>query len=275
MKIRHNKKRNTAFVYEALLREGTLAILRQEKEKQKKIVDVVKRHFKADSILRQDLECYRSLYETTTRDKMTSEKILYEAKRQKQALDTKALFESQTSLINDINKHISTSVFNNYVPNYKTLATIDQIFSEKTSPTNKILLEAQIIEGMLSAAPPKEDNKIDKVVYNSFVKKFNSKYSDTLLEEQSRLLSHYINSFEDNGVSLKVFLNEEISRLKEQLGAATSTEIIKSDDSMTLKTQQLIEKLNTYARSEITQDVLATVLQTQQIVKDIFDGSSD
>ena len=182
MKIRHNKKRNTAFVYEALLREGTLAILRQEKEKQKKIVDVVKRHFKADSILRQDLECYRSLYETTTRDKMTSEKILYEAKRQKQALDTKALFESQTSLINDINKHISTSVFNNYVPNYKTLATIDQIFSEKTSPTNKILLEAQIIEGMLSAAPPKEDNKIDKVVYNSFVKKFNSKYSDTLLE---------------------------------------------------------------------------------------------
>ena len=72
-----------------------------------------------------------------------------------------------------------------------------------------------------------------------------------------------------------MFLNEEISRLKEQLGAATSTEIIKSDDSMTLKTQQLIEKLNTYARSEITQDVLATVLQTQQIVKDIFDGSSD
>ena len=192
MKIKHNKKRNTAFVYEALLREGTLAILQKAEKKQKKIVTIVKKHFKADSILRQDLECYRSLYEVTTNDRLTSEKILHEAKRQKQRLSTQALFDSQTSLINDINKHISTSVFNNYVPNYKTLATIDQIFSEKTSPTNKVLLESQVIEGMLSSSIVEKGDKIDKAVYNSFVKKFNSKYSGNLLEEQSHLLSHYI-----------------------------------------------------------------------------------
>ena len=30
MKVKHNKKRNTAFVYEALIREGTNAILKKD-----------------------------------------------------------------------------------------------------------------------------------------------------------------------------------------------------------------------------------------------------
>ncbi len=43
-------------------------------------------------------------------------------------------------------KNLAPSVFNNFVPNYKTLATIAQIFSNKTSPKNKIILENQIID---------------------------------------------------------------------------------------------------------------------------------
>jgi len=276
MKIKHNKKRNTAFVYEALLREGTLAILRQEEKKQKKVVGLIKKHFKTDSLLRRDLECYRSLYESRAPDRLTSEKILQEAKNQKQRLNTQALFKSQTCLIDDINKEISATVFNNYVPNYKTLATIDQIFSEKTSPKNKIILETQIVEEMLLSSPlPPENIKIDNAVYHSFVGKFNTKYDNNLLDEQRHLLSHYISSFSDNALALKVFLNEEILRLKQKLEAATSEEIIKTDRSMIEKTKKLITKLETYTRADINEEVLSTVLKTQQIVKDIFDGSSD
>ena len=45
MKIRHNKKRNTAFVYEALIREGTAAILKKDEAKRDKIVALLKKHF--------------------------------------------------------------------------------------------------------------------------------------------------------------------------------------------------------------------------------------
>ena len=43
MKIRHNKKRNTAFVYEALIREGTSAILQKDEKTRikKKLTDRV------------------------------------------------------------------------------------------------------------------------------------------------------------------------------------------------------------------------------------------
>ena len=55
------------------------------------------------------------------------------------------------------------------------------------------------------------------IVYNTFVKKFNEEYSNKLLEEQKDLLFKYIFGFSDNGISLKVSLNEEIDRLKKEM----------------------------------------------------------
>ena len=45
MKIRHNKKRNTAFVYEALVREATAAILKEDAERKDKTISIIKKHF--------------------------------------------------------------------------------------------------------------------------------------------------------------------------------------------------------------------------------------
>ena len=45
MKIKHNKKRNTAFVYEALIKEATEAIVKNDLEKKQKIVKIIKNYF--------------------------------------------------------------------------------------------------------------------------------------------------------------------------------------------------------------------------------------
>ena len=75
MKAKHNKKRNTAFVYEALIKEATVAVLKNENERSKKVVDLIREHFSADSLLKRDLECYRSLYENQGLDNEISEKL--------------------------------------------------------------------------------------------------------------------------------------------------------------------------------------------------------
>ncbi len=51
MKNKHNKKRNTAFIYEALIKEVTVAMLRGQTERKRKIVDIIKKHFNPDSEL--------------------------------------------------------------------------------------------------------------------------------------------------------------------------------------------------------------------------------
>ena len=148
MKIRHNKKRNTAFVYESLIREATIASLKKDTLKKNKVIQIIKEFFKAGSILKRDLECFYSLEPKQNLKKDVSEKILNETKKYKRLIDPNELFEKQTELIKIINKDLSASVFNNFVPSYKSLATISQMFSKNITPKNKIMLESKIVKDM-------------------------------------------------------------------------------------------------------------------------------
>jgi len=275
MRIKHNKKRNTAFVYEALIVEATISILKKKTERHNKVLNIIKKHFKSDSALKKDLECYRALYKEQNLQPETSKRIIREARLQRALINSDSLFEEQTALIHDINKNLGTSIFNNFVPNYKSLATIAQIFSTKTSPKNQIILENTIVEEMRLHKIAKDSEEIDNITYIKFVEKFNEKYDSQLLSEQKELLMHYVSSFADNALSLKIFLNEEINRLKEQLSLSLSVDEIKDDQDMLNKTKEVINKLHEYSKQPLDEDMLFTIMKTQLLVKEIYtDGDN-
>ena len=110
---------------------------------------------------------------------------------------------------------------------------------------------------------------IDNLVLNSFITKFNEKYHRDLLENQKILLNYYITSFADNSLTLKTFLNSEITRLKETLSTSLNDEIIKQDKDLTDKTNQVIEKLNHFHHQGVDEKLVLSVLQTQQLVQEI------
>ena len=66
--MKHNKKRNTAFLYESLVKELTKAIVRQQEERKGKIVNIIKENFAKGSALQRDLDLYKSILEN--KDKM-------------------------------------------------------------------------------------------------------------------------------------------------------------------------------------------------------------
>lgn len=275
MKTRHNKKRNTAFVYEALLREATVAILKKDLSRRGIALNLLKKHFKEGSILKKDLDCHRSLYENQGLEEGISEKILREAKLSNHLLNTESVFKAQSALIHDVNKELEPSVFNNFVPNYKTLASIAQVFNNKVSPKDRVLLEGEIIKNMMSRAASVDiPEDIDNVVIQTFIKKFNDKYHTILLEQQQELLTYYISSFTDNALELKTYLNEEIKRLKVKLTEALELEEIKNDPHMIQQTEQIIIRLQEFAKKAVDDEILLTVLKTQSLVKEIYrDGS--
>ena len=67
--MKHNKKRNTAFIYESLARELTKSIVSAQHTRKEKIVALIKEHFAAGSILLEELRLYRNLLETTNIEK--------------------------------------------------------------------------------------------------------------------------------------------------------------------------------------------------------------
>ena len=275
MKAKHNKKRNTAFVYEALLKEAVASIIKKDLKESKKIVNLIRKHFGPGSLLRRDLECYRSLYENQSLDKAIGERILKEATIAKKMISQDDLFIQQSEFIKDINKNVSPSVFNNFVPNYRTLATINKMFNTP-SPKEKVILENKIIENMAGTTEESTVQDIDNFSYKVFVNKFNERYSDGLLKEQKELLGYYITSFVDNSIELKMFMNEELGRLKNVLNEALAKEEIQTDTEMKQKTLQVIERLNEFGTTEVKREkVLITVLKTQQLVREIYkDGSN-
>jgi len=275
MKNKHNKKRNTAFVFEALAREATVAIVKGDQERKAKVVSIVRKHFTGDSLLKKDLECYRSLYENQNLDKNTSQKILEAVMAAKRLIDPDGLFKQQTEVINDINKELTPATFNNFVPNYKALATIAKMFNTD-SPKQKVMLEEKIIEGMSGTLIEHTMQPIDSITFATFTKKFNDKYSSSLLKEQKELINHYISSFAIDDLETKIYLNRELGRLKESLEKATEVEEVASDQEMINKTKLVKERLESLSGdTTLTEATLFTILKTQELVKEIYDDGSN
>tara|TARA_B100001123_G_scaffold98558_3_gene113389 strand:- start:3441 stop:4268 length:828 start_codon:yes stop_codon:yes gene_type:complete len=274
MKIRHNKKRNSAFVYEALIREITVATLKKDFITRNKAINILKEYFKPSTLLFRDLDCYRALSPRQNLDQLTSLQILQEVKSNKKLIDADELFQEQTEIINTINKDLSPSVFSNFVPNYKSLATISQIFSMSVGAKNKVLLERQILNDMALAAEVVDETSVmDKNVYRLFTQKFNNKYESQLSGPQKKLLAHYVTSFADNALSLKMFLNEEVGRLKNVLTKSLEMPDIKNDSRMLEKTTKVLHLIESYYKSEITQEVLLEILKIQSLAQEIeYDG---
>ena len=275
MKNKHNKKRNTAFVFEALAREATTAIIKGDQERKAKVVSIVRKHFTGDSLLKKDLECYRSLYENQDLDENTSQKILEAVITAKRLIDPDGLFKQQTEVINDINKELTPATFNNFVPNYKSLATIAKMFNTD-SPKQKVMLESKIIEGMVGKLQEQSLEPLDSLTFVTFTKKFNEKYSGSLLREQKELLNHYISSFSHDELETKIYLNRELGRLKQSLSEAVKVEEIASDPEMVKKTNAVKERLETLSReTKLNETTLLTILKTQELVKEIYDDGSN
>jgi|TARA_A100000172_G_scaffold68945_1_gene48837 hypothetical protein len=275
MKNKHNKKRNTALVFEALSREATVAIIKGDAETRSKVVSIVRKHFTGDSLLKKDLECYRSLYENQSINEETSKKIVEAVMAAKRLIDPDGLFKQQTELIKDINKDLSPAVFNNFVPNYKSLATIARMFNTN-SPKQTVMLEGKIIEGMAGKLEEQKMEAIDSLTFSTFAKKFNEKYDNSLLKEQKELLNHYITSFSHDELETKIYLNREIGRLKKSLQEAIEVEEIANDPEMIRKTNAVRERLENLSREiNLNESSLLTILKTQELIKEIYADASN
>jgi hypothetical protein len=232
----------------------------------------VRENFKSNNLLSRELELYKAMLDTENADREMAEKIVFEARMERRAINNRELFREQTSVINEINKTLSPEVFCNFVPNYRDLATIFQIFNNRTRTKERVLLERHIVGKMMSLEEDPENSlkPIDNLTYKTFAKKFNEKYDAELLPEQKELLKRYITSFEDDGIELKIFLNEEIPRLKSVLEEAIKIKEIKSDNEMINNTKKVYDILENSHKRDIDKIFVQDILKIQNLAKEIL-----
>ena len=271
MKLRHNKKRNTMFLYESLVKELTKSVVQDDKERKDCVLSIIKEYFKKDSILGKELTLYKDVLESRELDYPTAEKILYEAKMiYWSGFKSPEVYEQQSHLISRVNKDLSKSVFSNFIPNYKDLATLSQIFNDELTVKKRVMLEKQVVKNMMSINEEQKEKMkpIDKLTFKTFIKKFNETYGE-LQEEQRELLIQYIYSFSDDGLGLKTYLNEEISRLKEAVCGSLDMEELREDTNMLESAKRVVNIIEEYKTSQVNDGMIKQVLKIQKLVKEI------
>lgn len=274
-KNKHNKKRNTAFLYEALLKEVTKAIISGDRKAKKTAISILKESFAPKTILSEELELYKTLLETKEMDNLAAEKIVFQVRQARNNLNESDIQEAQSRLISRVNRELSSSVYSNFVPNYKNIATVSQLFSTDEGNANiksGVLLEQKVVSSMMEAviAPDAPKMKpIDNLVFKSFVSKYNKEYSSGILSEQKELLNRYILSFSDNGVDVSIYLNEELGRLHGVLTDALASDEIKTDSTMVESTKRVISMIDGFRETPINKDLIEDVLKIQNLVSEI------
>jgi hypothetical protein len=266
--MRHNKKRNTAFIYEVLTKELTKAILDKNAIRKLSIMGILKEHFTQGTLLAEELNLYNVLLKTRYIQPKVAERLLVETKTAHGHLDENAIFDAQSKLIAAINKGLGQDVWSNFIPNFKTLASVDSIFSSKTAVKKRVLFEQAAIDTM--STTPNSDTletmvPIDTLTYGSFIKKYNEKYGD-LHQEQKELLNRFITSFADDGFELRLYLNEELSRLKGLLSKTAEADL---KPLISQKTAQVTDYLNEFKKRDFFDGDLKKILKTQELVREL------
>jgi len=126
-----------------------------------------------------------------------------------------------------------------------------------------IQTQEYLIDRLSTQDDPQNNLKpIDSLVYKEFVKKFNDKYGASLMEEQKQLLTKYIASYSNDDIDFKVYLNEEIGRIKQ---------IVISSKQITESKQRegLVNILESFRTNQITPAMIEKVLKLQQLVKEL------
>jgi hypothetical protein len=271
-KIKHNKKRNTIFLYEALVRELTKATVDKDQDKREAILNIVKEHFNNNTTMGREVRIYKNILETKDIKTTIAEKILSESKIEYSVLNKKQIFTEQSQMISKINKELSKDVFTTFVPNYKNLATLHQVFNNlDLSAKERVLLEEDALCLMVESTQEvekKELKHIDNLVFKSFVERFNNEYTG-LLEEQKTLLSRFITSGVGDDLEFQIYLNTEIGRLKEEVSSAKDTKEFIEDNEMTEKADQVLGLLETFSQKPLEDGDLKKILKIQELAREI------
>ena len=97
MSRKHNKKRNTGFLYESLVVEMTNAMIDKDLNKRDAIKEALQEYFKTGTELHKELNLYKSVLDATEIDGDEANFIIEENCRAHSSLDKERLFEQKTS----------------------------------------------------------------------------------------------------------------------------------------------------------------------------------
>lgn len=272
---KHNKKRDTAILFEMLVRHATASLMEDKKDVVAKTMGIIKKFFRKGSPLNEELRAFRILLNSHVKSPETAKKVLSEVCEFTKSLSSKNIDKQKSLLIKEINHNLDAKqLFSYRIPEYRTYATAQILFNDSRSKrtplenVERIQLEEQIIERLTGGkvtesadflkVNPKHSQMINKFVTKRFVEK----YQKVLSEDQKTLLTRYaINLLSEGGdKQFNLFISEQIEKIKKSLSEIKDGELTKDSELMS-KIGEAKQKLSLENFQKVDDEKVVQLLQ--------------
>ena len=274
----HNKKRNTALLYEFLIKTISSALVENDKRKSSIALKIIRRYFKSGTELYKEFRIFNALIKTTVSSDSVGTSILKEARAAVESLNHEMLDKEKSLLIRNINHAINDENFYDQpVSEYRMYASIQTLFNEWQKPvgTADIALlanyENQLREWLISEKKKEDHMIIDetpgttRLLMKIMMKKLNEKYSVSLNNDQREIIKAYaFSTANDNQTMIKKKLEEVQGTLLEAIDVYTtqnSNNTFVIDKLQNAKSKILSESFNTVDDATVSKFMLYSSLQ--------------
>ena len=281
MKIKHSKFKNTAILFELLVKQITQEVLANSKKNVSE--SIIKEFFNSKKELAKELKLYNQIVKEKYSSMDDAKLFLEEIVDERRKLDETKLNKEKYNLIRTIKESYDLDKFlSSNLQNYKVLASIYKVFESKTQGRkieirDFISSNNTILEHITHAnATPKVQNKLYEefkkqsedlrlLTYKLLIENFNKKYSN-LDEAQKNLLREFINNVSNTSTFPK-FIEEET---KKALTALISESKDITDKVTKIKISEMIKLFKSNSFLKENQDKQVSVLMlTYELLKEI------
>lgn len=278
----HNKKRNTALLYEFLIRTVSTALVEGDKKTSATALKILKKFFRPGTQLYKEFRLFNSLVKTTVTSDGVSSSIITEARSAATTIDMATLDREKSQLIRSINYLIKNeNFFDQPVSEYKMYATIQTLMNEwrkrpgtanidtiakyEQSLRDWLLSEKKGAEHTISDDSPGTSRLLMKVM----MKKLNEKYSSTLNSDQKEIIRSYaFSAAKDDKSTIVKKLTEVRNNLAKSIDSYVSDNPENKfviDKMTSVKSRMLSESLESVDDSTVSRFMLYSALSHELI----------
>ena len=281
MKVKHSKFKNTAILFELLVKQITQEVLANSN---KNISEkIIKEFFSSNKELAKELRLYNQIVKEKYTSVNDAKLFLEEVSNERIKLDENKLNREKYNLIKTIKESYDLDKFlSSNLQNYKLLASVYKVFETKTLgrkveirdfiDSNNTILEHIVnkristkVSDTLYESFKQQSEDLRLLTYKLLIESFNKKYSN-LDDSQKGLLREFINNVTNTSTFPK-FIEEETKKVLSNL--VKESKVI-GDKVTKIKISEMIKlyKSDKFLRENQEKQVSVLML-TYELLKEI------
>jgi hypothetical protein len=216
-KLKHKKIKNTGLLYEFLIRQVTSDVLKGQTPSS---IDLIKKYFKQDSPLREELELYNVILNQKVKDTNVALQIIETVLQARKKIDNSKLLKDKYNLLKEIKNRYNVDLFlKTKINNYPLYASIYSVLENCNSAVTQEYIKhkvrlAEHLTTTLKDVDSKTQSVMDNVepdlknlAFKIMTEKFNQKWG-ILNPSQKEVLKQFIHNTIDSKESFDFIKNQ-------------------------------------------------------------------